>query len=101
AAGADISKGRNLCGGFRPFFLWQRKARLALLVGRAEGDAPDRAHRDDQLVALDAERQKPEAGLTREGSQRQPFAARELDLDMRALGGVRRRVLLDLPVDAR
>src|SRR5215831_15369914 len=64
--GADISKGRNLCGGFRPFFFWERKAGPAVFVRRPEGDPSDRADRDDQLLAFDAERQEPEAGLARE-----------------------------------
>src|SRR6478736_921222 len=99
AAGADIYEGRNLCGGFRPFLLWQCEARPAVLVRRSEPDPADRADRDDQLLALDAERQEPEPGLARERFQAQSFAVGQLDFDVRAVGGMRRGVLLDLAMD--
>src|SRR3954447_19552130 len=90
---------RNLCGGFCSFFFWrQREAGLAVFVGRAKGDAPDRAHGDDQLSLLHAQREEAEAGLARERAQRKPLTVRELDLDVRALRRMRRRVLLNLAV---
>src|SRR5215475_9273702 len=101
AAGADISKGRNLCGGFRPSLLWQRKTGLAVFIRRPERDPADRADRNDQLLGLDAQRQKSEPGLTGKGEQRQPLAVRQLNLDVRAVGRMGGGVLLDLTVDAR
>src|SRR5919107_4783519 len=50
---------RNLCGGFRSFFLWQRESGLAFFVPRAERDPPDRPHPDEQLLtAVHRERQE-------------------------------------------
>src|SRR5207249_9429880 len=62
----------------------------------------DCADWDDQLVAL-GHRQGEEAitGFAREGLERQPLAVGQLDLDMRLLGRMGCRVLLDLPVDSR
>src|SRR6266571_3629556 len=50
--GRTFPKGRDLCGGFRPFLLLERKARAAVLVGRAQRYAADAAHRDDHLLRL-------------------------------------------------
>src|SRR5512133_4053172 len=90
AAGADMSKGRNLCGGFRPFLLWERETRPVVIVRRPQGDPPDRADRDDHLLAFERQSEEAEAGLARERPHRQLLAVGELDLDVGAVGGMRR-----------
>src|ERR671931_676218 len=49
---------------------------------------------------MDGERQEPVARLARERAQGQPLAVAELDLYVRLIGRVRRRVALDLPEHA-
>src|SRR5438132_14237743 len=106
AAGADIYKGRDLCGGFRPFSLREGEPGAAVFVGRAQRDAPDRPDRNDQLVDLirvlgmHGEGQKAVARLARERLQGQSLAVCKFDLPLRALGRVARRVALDLAMHA-
>src|SRR6188472_231779 len=64
--GGGHLKGWNLCGGFRPFLLWQCKSRFSLLVGWAECDAPDRADGNDHLLRSDGKRDEAESRLARE-----------------------------------
>src|SRR6266498_1524231 len=101
--GRTFRKGRTLCGGFRPFLLLgKRESRSTILVGRAERDPADGAHRDDQLLtADDGQREEAVAGLAREGLQCEPLPVAKLDLDVGALRTVRGRVPLDLAMDAR
>src|SRR6266498_5326582 len=98
-------KGRNLCGGFRPFSFGRKgKAQAVLVVGRTQGDPSDRTNRDDQLFCVpfhqvDRQRQKSVARLARERAKHQPFAVLQLDLHMGAIGRMRRGVALDLLMD--
>src|SRR5207249_9036309 len=74
AAGADISKGRSLCGGFRPYLLRKGESRAAGFVRWSERDASDRADRDDVILRLavrgvNRQGQEAVARLTREGQQ--------------------------------
>src|SRR6266536_1168540 len=76
--GRTFLKGRNLCGGFRPFFLWQGESGPLVRICCAKGDASDRADRDDQLfgiTVLHVHRQREEAvaGLAGDGVQREPL----------------------------
>src|SRR5881396_786712 len=92
--GRTFLQGRNLCGGFRPFFLWESEARAAIVVRRTQRDPADRADRHDQLlatvVALHRQGEKAVPGLARERLQCEPLAASEFHLDMGAVGAVRR-----------
>src|SRR6266498_1821784 len=82
--GRTFLKGRTLCGGFRPFLLLgKRESRSTILVGRAERDPADRAHRDDQLLTfVDGQREEAVARLAREGLQPEPLSVGQFDLDM-------------------
>src|SRR6266511_3365756 len=104
AVGADISKGRTLCGGIRPSLFRKGESRAAGFVRWSKRDAPDRSDRDDVILRLavcgvDGQRQEPVAGLARERQQRQSFAVSQLYLHVGPLRGVCCRVALDLPVD--
>src|SRR6266545_3861807 len=100
-------KGRNLCGGFRPFSFGRKvKAQAVLIVGRTQGDPSDRSNRDDQLFCVpflqtDRQREKPVARLARKPAKCQAFAVLELDLHMGTIGRMRRCVALDLLMDPR
>src|SRR5207249_10003282 len=57
AAGPDISEGRNLCGGFRPFFVHRRSVVREseaepgpVGFGRPEVDPANGVHRHDHLL---------------------------------------------------
>ena len=71
AVGADISKGRTLCGGIRPSLFRKGESRAAGFVRWSKRDAPDRADRDDVILGLavcgvDRKRQEAVARLARE-----------------------------------
>src|SRR5690348_7012882 len=99
--GGGHLKGWNLCGGFRPFFLWQRKSGFSLLVGGPERDAPDRADGDDDLLRPDRKRDEAEPRLARKRRHGQALAAEQLDLHVLLRRVMRRSVLLDQTVYAR
>src|SRR6476619_2784874 len=104
AAGADISKGRTLCGGIRPSLFRKGESRAAGFVRWSKRDAPDRADRDDVILNLAVagiygQRQEAVARLPRERHEGQPLAVSQLHLHVRPLHGVCRGVALELPVD--
>src|SRR5688500_9252187 len=77
--GRTFPKGRDLCGGSRPFLFpsWQSETRAAGFVCRMQSDPLDCTDRDDELfelafLRLDAKRQKAETGLARKRMERQP-----------------------------
>src|SRR5687767_5873942 len=85
--GRTFPKGRDLCGGSRPFS-WQSETRAAGFVCRMQGDPLDCTDRDDEVfelafLRLDAKRQEPETGLARKRMERQPLTVAELNLDVR------------------
>src|SRR5712691_9604526 len=84
----------------------KREPRTAILVGRAESDATDCSDRNDQLVTLvvvrvDGQRDEAVPGFRRQRLQRQPLSVAQLDLHVRALRTMARRIALDLPQEAR
>ena len=112
-----LKKGRNLCGGFWPFFVrggtlgsptvWERKgeSQRSVLVSRAESDPPDCVDRDDQLslpvlVWMRRQRHEAEPGLRGERLEGDPLAVGELQFDVRFLGLVGCGEALDLTMDA-
>src|SRR6266702_7444171 len=69
--GRTFSKGRSLCGGFRPNLFRKSESRAAGFVRWSERDSPDRPDRDDVILRLvvrsmDRQRQEAVARLTRE-----------------------------------
>src|SRR5438128_10642890 len=102
--GRTNSKGRALCGGFRPSPFRKDESRAAGFVRWTERDPPDRADRDDELVRVTVrlthgQRQETVARLAGETLEREPLPVGELHLNMCPLGGVSRGVALDLTVD--
>src|SRR6266545_6146817 len=88
AASRALASGFGVCLGLVGLGR-EREPGAPLFVGRAQGDAADRADWDDQLFRIlvsrvDGQRQEPVARLAGDRSQGQPLAVRELDLDVRA-----------------